>query len=182
MLAEYAAVSLVNGVRDNQQVKFLFRDPKQIYRVAEQLRARRLDMFADGLQDWIGLGEANLFGERHKPEKLKGRCVVTALIQCDNGAPAARVTGQALKSGGRIPKTLVIVDPTGVVRGVARSSPTSPFINRVFYLGKRQTNRFLGYIRDYDPKLKYAVRSADHGILSEETIPVEVPMTNSATP
>src|SRR5207249_5623791 len=32
-----------------------------------QLRARRLDMFTDGLQDWIGLSETNLFDGRHKP-------------------------------------------------------------------------------------------------------------------
>jgi hypothetical protein len=155
-----------------------------IYRVADQLRARRLDMFADGLQDWIGLSEANLFRGRHKPEGLTGRCNVAALVQCDNGAPAARVMGQASREGHSIPKTLVIVDPTGVVRGVARcSSPISPFINRTFYLGKSTTNWFLGYIRDYDPQLKYAVRSADNGVLSEEKIPVQVlPTTKPAKP
>ncbi len=172
-LAESGATSLINGVRDERYVR-LFGDPKLVYRVAEQLRVRRLDMFADGLQDWIGLGEANLFGGRHKLEKLKGRCAVAALVECDNGAPAARVVGQASKHGGRIPKTLAIVDPTGAVRGVARSSPTSPFINRAFYLGKFKANGFLGYIRDYNPQLKYAVRSADNGILSEEEIPVQV--------
>jgi hypothetical protein len=173
-VVEYAATSLINGVCDDRQVRILGGDPKQVYRVAEQLRTRRLDMFADGLQDWIGLGEANLFGGRRKPEELKGRCTVAALVQCDNGAPAARVIGKALRHGHAVPKTLVIVDPTGVVRGVARSSPTNPFINRAFYLGRVNTDMFLGYIRDYNPQLKYAVRSADNGILSEEEIPVRV--------
>jgi hypothetical protein len=179
--ADAAATSLINGVRDDQEIRILgpAADINWVYRVAEQLRQRRLDMFADGLQDWIGLGESNLFGGRRKPEKLKGRCAVTALVQCDNGAPAARVVGQASKDGGRIPKTLVIVDPTGVVRGVARSSPTSPFVNRAFYLGKVKTG-FLGYIRDYNPQLGYSVRSADDRTLSEEKIPVQVGMTKPA--
>ena len=180
--AEWGAVSLVNGVRDERQVGILGGNPNQIYRMAEQLRARRLDMFADGLQDWIGLGEANLFGGRHKPEKLMGRCAVTALVQCDNGAPAARVVGEASRQGGSVPKTLVIVDPTGVVCGVARSSTTSRFISRAFYLGNVRRNGFLGYIRDYDPQLRYAVRSADDRTLSEEKIPVRVGITQPPKP
>ena len=188
--AESAAATLVNGVRDEQIIRVLDLGgigPELIYRVAEQFRARRLDMFADGLQDWIGLSEANLFGGRHEPEGLKGQCRVAALVQCDNGAPAARVFGQASKHGQSIPKTLVIVDPTGVVRGVARSSaPVCPFINRTFYLGKLPAkitaNWFVGYIRDYDPQLDYAVRSADNGALSEEKILVKLPVTKPAKP
>jgi hypothetical protein len=172
--AEYSAVSLVNGIRDEHQVRMLHGRPEEVYQLAKQFRVRRLDMFAEGLQEWIGREEADLFDGRREREELKGRCVVTALVQCDNGAPAARVLGVASKHGGRAPKTLVIVGPTGVVCGVARSSTTSPFINRVFYLGKARTNGFLGYIRDYNPQQKYAVRSADNGILSEEEIPVQV--------
>ena len=179
-LAESTATTLVNGVRcDKRQISILTGSDWRaeiVYRRAEQLRARRVDMFADGLQDWIGLGKANLFGGRQKPEGLKGKCGVTALVECDNGAPAARVVGQASKYRGLIPKTLVIVDPTGVIRGVARSSSTSPFINYAFYLGKLSTlstNSFVGYIRDYNPQLQYVVHSADNGILSEEKIPVQ---------
>jgi hypothetical protein len=179
-LTESAATSLINGVRDEQSVKILAGIPKLVYDVAEQLRARRLAMFADGLQDWIGLEEESLFGGRCRAEKLKGRCSVVALVQCDNGAPAARVVGQALKQGHAVPKTLVMVDPSGVVRGVARSSPMNRFINRTFYLGKVNTDRFLGYIRDYNPQLRYTVRSADDRTLSEEKIPVRVGMTKPA--
>ncbi len=203
---ECAALSLVAGVRDEQQIQTLWRYPEWIYRVAEQLRVRRLDMFADGLQDWIGQAEANLFGGRHKREDLAGRCAVTALVQGNDGAPAARVLGQAvsrrhipriirwamtptswilgeeIKNGYRTPKTLVIVDQTGVVRGLARSSPISPFINQVFYLRKVQTNAFVGYIRDYNPQLRYAVRSADDQTLSEEKIPVWGRITKGASP
>jgi hypothetical protein len=174
--AESGATSLINGVQDDQQTRILapVRGTSQVYRVAEQLRARRLDMFAGGLQDWIGLGEANLLSGQHKPEKLRGRCTIAALVQRKDGIPAAQVVGQASMDKDRIPTTLVIVDPTGVVRGVARSSPTSPFINRMFYLGKAPTNAFWGYISDYDPTLRYAVRSADDQAISEEEIPVSV--------
>jgi hypothetical protein len=185
MLAEYAAVSLVDGVRDDQRVKILFPDPKQIYRVAEQLRARRLDMFAGGLQDWLGLSESSIAGGRYKREGLRGQCRVGALIRCDNGAPAAQITGEVWKSRRRVPTRLVIVDPAGVVRGIGHSSSIfseNRFLNRVFYLRKVTGTRFLGYIRDYDPQLKYAVRSADYGTLSEETLPVQVPITKSPKP
>jgi hypothetical protein len=181
--AEYGAVSLVNGVRDEHQVRMLHRRPEEVYQRAKQFRVRRLDMFAEGLQDWIGREEAELFDGRRQREELKGRCVVTALVHCDNGAPAARVVGVASKHGARVSKTLVIVSSTGVVCGVARSSTTSPLINRAFYLGKVKTNGFLGYIRDYNPQLEYKVRSADNGILSEEEIPVRVGgMTKPAKP
>jgi hypothetical protein len=182
MRAEFGAISLVNGARDEQQVHILGGGTKQVYRLAEQLRARRLDMFADGLQDWIGLREANLWSGQHKPEKLKGRCAVTALVQREDGMPAARVVGQASMNKGRIPTTLVIVDATGTIRGVARSSSTSPFINRVFYLGKAPTKTFLGYVCNYDPTSRYAVRSADDRILSEERIHVRGGMTDRASP
>jgi hypothetical protein len=77
--------------------------------------------------------------------------------------------------------TLVIVDPTGVVRGVARSLRVSPFINRVFYQGKFNTTGFVGYIHDYDPQLPYVVCSAD-GVLSDEKIPVQIPNIDNAKP
>ena len=151
---------------------------KQIFQervhLASQLRARRLDVFAGGLQDWIGLSEADVFGGRHSPEGLRGQCRIDALGQGDNGAPAARVSGQAFKHEQSIPWTLVITDSNGVIRGVARSAPISPFVNRTFYQSKFTAKiGFVGYIRDYNPELRYALRSADNLTLSDEEIPVQ---------
>jgi len=174
--AEYDAIGLINRVQlDEQQIGTLFFKgwPVEFYQAVEQMRLRRLDMFAAGFQDWIGLNQANVFGRRRKPEGLKGECTVAALVQCDNGAPAARVIGHAWKGSGLIPETLVMVDASGIIRGVARSSTISPLINRVFYLGKLNTNEFVGYIRDYNPQIQYGVLSTDNGILSEEEICVE---------
>ena len=77
------------------------------------------------------------------------------------------------------PVRLVIVDPTGVVRGVARSCSLTPVVNRVFYQGRFPTTDFLGYIRDYNPQVQYVVRSADDDVLSEETIPVQDDASNN---
>src|SRR5262249_1357298 len=83
IVAESGAISLINRVQlDQQQIKALFVTGGSIellYRVAEEMRKRRLDAFADGLQDWIGLHETNLFGGRYKPEGLRGQCKVDAL-------------------------------------------------------------------------------------------------------
>jgi hypothetical protein len=197
-----AATAVINGVIDDNSW-FLSLDPRQIDRVAPQLRTHRLDMFADGLQDWIGLNETSLFQAQPKPEGLQGKCRVSKLVECDNGAPAARVFGNAatrqhvprlvqwaitpvswmcgnkIKKGYVAPARFVIVDPTGVVRGVARSCPLNPVVNCVFYQGRFGTYDFLGYIRDYNPQVRYVVRSADHDVLSEETIPVQEDTSNS---
>jgi hypothetical protein len=62
----------------------------------------------------------------------------------------------------------------GVIRGVARSAPISPFINRTFYDSKFTANiGFVGYIRDHNPELRYVVQSADNLTLSDEEIPVQ---------
>jgi hypothetical protein len=198
-----AATALINGVVDDNAL-ILSNDPKRIARVAPQLRANRLDMFADGLQDWIGLNETSLLGGRRKPERLQGRCRVSKLVQCDNGASAARivghaitrqhvpriirwlltpvswVAGQEIKTEYVTPKTLVVLDPKGVVRGVARSCSLSPVVNGLFYHGAFSTTNFLGYIRDYNPQLQYVVRSADNGVISEETISVQNAVANSS--
>ena len=209
VMAEYGAVSLINGVRDDSQVRiFGGGDAKWatwVYRVAKQLRVRRLDMFADGLQDWIGLHQTDVFGQRHKREGLTGECHVIALLECDNGATAARIVGQVtkrrhlnaivrwgitpaswmlgqdIKTEYIAPRTLVIVDPAGVIRGIGRSLPTSTLINRVFYLDKLNTTGFLGYICDYNPQVRYVVHSADNGLFSEDAIPVQAPTTESAS-
>ena len=187
-LAEAGATSLVNGVQDDEQIRTLAPaagGTNYVYRVAEELRARRLDMFADGLQDWLGANETSISSRPYKREELTGRCRVAALLRCDNGAPAARVTGQIWKSGHQVPKTLVIVDPGGVVHGIGHSSSIyseNRFVNSTFYGSRVMQTSFIGYIRDYDPGLQYAIRSADHGILSKEMIPVQSPITKSTNP
>ena len=173
-------IALINGAFETQRIQMVPPQFKQIFedrvQLASQLRARRLDVFADGLQDWIGLREADVFGARHRSEGLRGQCSIDALGQCDNGAPAARVSGHALKDEESIPRTLVITDSNGVIRGVARSARISPFSNRVFYQSKLTANiGFVGYIRDYNPKVRYVVRSADNRTLSDEQIPVQQP-------
>jgi hypothetical protein len=171
------ATAMINGVVDTQMAQAIPPEYKRVFedrlQKAWQLRACRLDVFAEGLQDWIGHSEADVFGARHKREGIRGQCRIDGSGQCDNGAPAARVSGQAFKREQSIPSTLVIVDQNGVICGVARSARISPVVNRTFYQGKFAANvGFVGYIRDYNPELRYAVRSADNLTLSDEEIPV----------
>jgi hypothetical protein len=181
ILAEAGATSLLNEVRDDQQVAILAPAGggiNQVYRLAEQLRARRLDMFADGLQDWFGLSERQVTRGRYKRQRLTGRCGVAALLQCNNGAPAARVTGRLWKRTHQVPHTLIVVDQMGLIRGIGHSFAIfseNRFVDKVFYLNKTPTSVFFGYIRDFDPQQNYAVRSADNGVLSEEAVPVKIP-------
>jgi hypothetical protein len=185
ILAEASATSLVNGVWDDQQVRIIAPaggGVNQVYRLAEQLRARRLDMFADGLQDWIGASETTITGGRYKNKGLSGQCMLAALLERDNGAPAARLTGQLWKRAGQIPHILIIVDQMGRIHGVGHSFvrfSENRFVDRMFYLNKTPTSLFFGYIRDYDPHQKYAVRSADGGVLSAEKIRVGVPKSTN---
>ena len=178
ILCDKDATALINGAVETQRIQMVPPQLKQIFEerlnLASELRVRRLDVFADGLQDWIGLREEDVFGARHKPEALRGQCRVDALGKCDNGAPAARVSGRAFKHKQSIPRTLVIIDSNGVIRGVARSARLSPFTNRTFYQSKFTAKiGFVGYIRDYNPELRYVVRSADNLTLSDEMIPVQ---------
>jgi hypothetical protein len=181
IFAEEGAISLLNEVRDDQQVAILAPAAggiNQVYRLAEQLRARRLDMFADGLQDWFGLSERQVTRGRYKRQRLTGRCGVAALLQCNNGAPAARVTGRLWKRRHQVPHTLIVVDQMGLIRGIGHSFARfseNRFVDKVFYLNKTPTSVFFGYIRDFDPQQNYAVRSADNGVLSEEAVPVKIP-------
>ena len=172
------ATAMINGVVDTQRKQMVLHQFKQIFeerfRKAWELRARRLDVFADGLQDWIGRREADVFGARHRLEGLHGQCRIDGLGECDNGAPAARVSGQAVKHKQSIPWMLVIIDSNGVIRGVARSAPISPLVNRTLYQSKFTDKiGFVGYIREYNPELQYVVRSADNATLSDEVIPVQ---------
>jgi hypothetical protein len=172
------AIALINGAFETQRREAVPPQLRHIFderlRLASQLRARHLDIFADGLQDWMGLSAADVFGTRHGSNRLWGQCRVDALGQCDNGAPAARVRGQAFIHNQSVPSTLVITDSDGIIRGVARSARITPLTNRLFYQNKLTTKiGFIGYIRDYNPQLSYSVRSADNLTLSDEQIPVK---------
>ncbi len=178
IICDKDVTALINGAFETQRIQMVPPEFKQVFEerihLASQLRARHLDVFADGLQDWIGLREADVFGTRHKREGLSGQCSIDALGQGDNGARAVRVSGRALKHEQSIPRILVIADSNGVIRGVARSARISPFVNRTFYQGKLTAKiGFVGYIRDYNPERRYVIRSVDNMTLSDEEILVQ---------
>lgn len=134
-LAECAATSLINDVRDEKQITILFRDPKQVYRLASKLRTERLDMFAAGYQDLIGQREIALFGGRRDSEGFEGKFEVKELVKDADDKTAAKVTGWSLKREGMTPTVVVLIDSEGVICGVARSWKTDALMSRVFYGG-----------------------------------------------
>jgi len=170
MLAEEAATGLINGVNDPKGR--LYTDAKQIDLLSPQLRANRLDMFAEGLQDWIGQPVSKLFGGRRDPSNFRGRAVMERLLHGEDDTDAVRITGQIFVQKEEIPATMVIVDPQGIVAGIARSFATNAFLNRLFYGGRMPNNRLAGYIRNYNPAFQYVIRSAGDQGVSEQTIAV----------
>jgi hypothetical protein len=172
-LAQSAATSLINDVRDLDVIKILWVDPEQVYRLAPEFRARRLDMYAAGLQDWIGQSETSLFDGHRRSFALQGRLRVEALLKCDDGAPAARCTGRVMYDGELLPEQLVIIDPAGKICGVARPTLFRGPLKPSQQLFGFSPNGFVGYIRHYDPTLHYFVRAVAGRASSEEKLPVQ---------
>src|SRR6185312_12115143 len=120
LIMESAAASLINGVCDTDMVAQMYPTPATVNSLAKQYRQRRFDMFADGLQDWIGVSETNLFGGHYNSEELKGSIAVPVACSVRNGTPAARVTGWDIERETSIPKQLILVNAGGKVCGLAR--------------------------------------------------------------
>ena len=170
LLAEESATGLINGVIDPQRL--LFPNPKQIELLAPELRAQRLDMFAEGLQDWIGQPVSQLAGGRRDRDDFRGRASVQSLVGGENQANAVKVTGQIFPEKKRPPARMVIVDPQGMVAGIARSFATNDFLNRLLYKGVLPNAPIAGYIRNYNPAFQYVIRAAGGGGVSDQQIAI----------
>jgi hypothetical protein len=175
LLSDSAATSLINGVHDDEAAQFLSRYPERVYRVAPLLRARRLDMFASRVHEWIGKKSSQVFIANDKATSIQANCYIDAYLKCDDGEPAARITGSFLKAHGEAPRIFVILDPSQRICGIARGFSTSNLLNRFFYGNKFPRNRITGYIRAYNAALTYMVHTADNGELSTAGAIVQTP-------
>jgi hypothetical protein len=171
-LSDEAATSLINGVQDSKQVAILSHPypPELIYSVAPLLRKHRLDMFAEGLQDWIGQPLDTIFHGRSRRAELKGSLRVQQLVENDKEVPAARIIGTASTPSASGPEQLVITNPSGTVCGIARVCATPRGLSQILYGGKFARRSFFGYIRNYDPNCQYLAHSVTHGTISTDTI------------
>ncbi|MGH8092338.1 MAG: hypothetical protein ACREIF_02530 [Chthoniobacterales bacterium] len=177
LLSEESATSLINGVHDPDRM--LFREMEQIDVLAPQLRARRLDMFAAGLQDWIGRPTAELFGNNREKKRFEGEAHVERLPGGPDQKNAVRVVGRLYPGRYAVPSAMVILDPKDIVVGIARSFATSLPFNWVLFGNRMPPAPFCGYIREYDPAKQYLIRSADNHRMSDQEIPiVESPPKN----
>lgn len=164
-----AGTSLVDGIHDNAQIQILSPFPDLVYRLAQEMRARRLDMFAPGYQDWIGQRGAALFPAKRATLRLKGKCRVHSV---GTESSAVRVVGSAQTRAKVTPDVLVIFGSDDVICGIARSTATGDWLNRYLYGRTFSPQSFVGFIADYDPQLGYEIRSVQEGSLSSEAIAV----------
>lgn len=171
VLGQAAAVSLIDGVHDNEAIQIVSQEPDSVYHLTRQLRRQRLDMFAGGLQDWVGQNASQLF-PRSRKVGFSGDCHVEGLIKNAKASPAAKLRGSATSRRHGDPKVMVILDPSEVIRGIALADPTNPLINRLLYGGSFSRNTLWGYIPEYDPHMTYTLRRADDRFLSSENISI----------
>lgn len=176
-LADEGATSLINGVFDPNRM--LAPTIEQADSVVPQLRALRLDMFADGLHEWIGQPLARLFRNSHNEPAFRGRAAAERLVGGRDQAHAVKVVGQLDLQG--TARNLVIVDQQGTVVGIARVFITNRLINRLLYGGGMLNGRLAGYIRDYDPASHYILRAVgNNNDVSEDWIEVR-PLSSART-
>jgi len=173
IISAAGATSLINGVRDKPQVTILSTYQEDVFRAAEQLRTRRLDMFSTDLYTWVRQPAENIFADRQRARHFKGECRIDGLVPSNDGTPAARMTGWVSENSHSRPNVLVILDPQNVIRGIARTYRVNKTINRLLYRNTFPPHGLTGYIRDYDPQIKYSVRSADDLVLSAEAVIVQ---------
>ncbi|CAN5478290.1 hypothetical protein BH20VER3_BH20VER3_08570 [soil metagenome] len=174
LLSNEAATSLLNGVKDPQQIKILSPYPDLVFRLASEMRARRLDMFAAGYQDWFDRPASKVFGQNRRVAGFKGRCQIRLL---STQPVAARINGSAVHGEKMIPEISVVIDSRDLVRGVARSASTPRWINWLLYDGIFQPRKFVGFIAPYDPREQYSLRSVEGTMLSSEAMRIPPPPT-----
>jgi hypothetical protein len=169
-LADECATSLINGVAD--PARLLAPNQEQVDALAPQLQAHRLDMFAEGLQDWIGKPVSQLFAGRRNLKHFHGRARAERLVGGRDQTTAVKVTGHLSVKKHAPERNIVIVDPTGKVVGIARSFHSDKFWNWLLYGNRMSDGRLGGYIRNYNPKLRYTLRAVAKNAVSEQTIDV----------
>ncbi|MEO7167471.1 MAG: hypothetical protein ABI016_10595, partial [Chthoniobacterales bacterium] len=151
---------------------------KDIDLLVPQLRARRLDMFAEGLQDWIGQPVTRLFGGRQDPRNFHGWATLKRLAGGRDQNTSCKVTGRLLIDDRRPPQNMAIVDPQERVVGIARSSSSDRFLNWLLYGGRMPNGHLTGYIRNYDPASCYFLRAASSDGISTQQIAI-APLSRS---
>ena len=168
--ASRCATSLINGVTDPRSL--FAASQEQVDILAPQLRARRLDMFAAGIQDWIGRPAAELFGRDREKNRFRGKANVERIPNGPDRDSAVRVVGLLYPGKHAVPSTMVVLDAQETVVGIARSFATSNLFNSLLFGNRMPGIPLHGYIRQYDPAIRYTIRSADNRRMSDQEIQI----------
>ncbi len=169
LISREAGLSLTNGIHDNKAISILSPYPSLVYRLADDMRARRLDMFAAGYQEWIGQPVSALFPARRRSVRLKGNCKARVVQTQPLGV---RINGSITRREGSVPDLMLIIDSSNIIRGIAFSSSTPEWINQLLYANTFRRKSIVGFVARYDPHSHYAIRSIEKGALSSETVTV----------
>ena len=165
LLTDEGATALINGVTDPERLLAAKQD--EVDTLLPALRARRLDMFAMGLQDWIGK-PVSRFQEKEDTGSFSGHASIKPLKGGRDQDQGVKVTGRLVTSDSGLRHTMVIVAPDGTIAGIARSFHTSPLLNTLLFGGRMPDGRIAGYIRDYHPDSATSFVRPFEGIASQQ--------------
>jgi hypothetical protein len=167
-LSDSAAMAFANGVRDETKMAVLFPSLDQIYKLAPQLKRQRMDMFAQGLQDWIGRRPASFYPGCD----FKGACRVADYLHGEDGRQAVRLGGWVV-CGRRAARTqLAVVDAAGTIQGIGTTFANDDWLTRLLYAGKLGHGSLIAYIPHFDEKAQYSLHEFQSGKISAAQIPI----------
>jgi hypothetical protein len=116
--ADEAGIALLTGIDDPDVLRAIYPDPGFPPRYVAGIREKRLSIFASGRQDWIGQPVEHVFSGG-PPSLCSG-----AIERVEPVTGGYRAVGWALdRETGHAVKDIVLVDPGGVIIGLAETRP-----------------------------------------------------------
>lgn len=144
--------------------------PHLVYGLWARWPPPRREPRADGMTDhewflyqgrgWYGRPDLTSMGTRLASRLAEAPGVVasTEWTVTPGAGPegGARLEGAASLGGVmRPPRSVVVTDPEGIVRGLAVACRIDPGANRRWELAPHVRSRFVGFLEDHDPKVRY---------------------------
>lgn len=124
-------------------------------RVRPYMEERGLNWF--GWPHWQVLGRRASDVYEIEPGEVRGAYwrVAELLAPGADGGVDARIEGQAVLRGGRVPPLVAVLDSEGIIRGLAVPAAIGETGRRVLDLGRFDANLLAGYIKGYHPEEEY---------------------------
>jgi hypothetical protein len=115
-LGQETGIALVAGVQDPDVIRVIFPDPPFVVEHLPAIRQRRLSIFADGYQDWIGQPIGRVFVPG-APSLCAGSVDTQSVV-----TGGYRLTGSAVdRATGLPPANIVLTNPAGAIIGFGQT-------------------------------------------------------------